>query len=146
MKYVFKSQDTIFYRFPTHSVDLLLDRADANTSEVFMVVLNPGEAPPLHKHSDTEQIFYVIEGEGMLYIGDSDDGRKVMPGDLMRIPPNTIHSVHCHGDAVLRYLAVDCFMGGRPKNEPTWEEHLKVVCKEQGWDFSKINLRKERKF
>ncbi len=34
-----------------------------------MVVLEPKEAPPLHVHHDTEQVFYVMRGAGTLYIG-----------------------------------------------------------------------------
>ena len=51
MKYVFN--EITRYRFPTHVNDLVMDRAEAETSEAFMVVLKPGEAPPLHKHDDT---------------------------------------------------------------------------------------------
>jgi hypothetical protein len=36
------------------------------------------------------------------------------------------------------YLSVDCFLGGRPKDEPTWESHLRVVCEQNGWDFGSI--------
>ena len=62
-QYVFPTSKTIHYRFPTHVNDLVIDRADAAASEVFVVVLEPGEAPPLHVHHDTEQIFYVLEGK-----------------------------------------------------------------------------------
>ena len=61
-RYVFHAKDQLRYRFPTHTNDLLLDRAEAETAEAFMVVLEPGEAPPLHAHHDTEQVFYVLVG------------------------------------------------------------------------------------
>ena len=63
-RYVFSTADTIRYRYPTHVNDLVLDRTEAATTEVFIVVLEPGEAPPLHQHDDTEQIFYIMEGSG----------------------------------------------------------------------------------
>src|SRR5690242_10392160 len=63
-RYVFSTNDTIRYRFPTHTNDLVMDRSEAETSEAFMVVLEPGEAPPLHQHDDTEQVFYVVRGTG----------------------------------------------------------------------------------
>jgi quercetin dioxygenase-like cupin family protein len=69
-RYVFSTADTIRYRYPTHVNDLVLDRTEATTTEVFIVVLEPGEAPPLHQHDDAEQIFYIMEGSGMLTIGD----------------------------------------------------------------------------
>ena len=41
-------------------------------------------------------------------------------------------------DEPLRYLVVDCFPGGRPSHEPTWESHVRVVCEENGWDFDQV--------
>ena len=38
----------------------------------------------------------------------------------------------------LRYIAVDCFLEGRPKDEPTWESHVRAICSEQGWDFDDV--------
>jgi hypothetical protein len=34
------------------------------------------------------------------------------------------------------YLAIDCFLGGRPKEEPTWDSHAHVICKQNGWDYA----------
>jgi quercetin dioxygenase-like cupin family protein len=135
-KYVFSTKETIRYRFPTHINDLVMDRSYAKTSEVFVVVLESGGAPPLHKHDDTEQIFYVLEGEGTLVIGKDDQTFRVAPGDVVRIPPTTWHKIVA--DGVMRYLSIDCFVGGRPEAEPTWDSHVKVLCQEQGWDFSKV--------
>ena len=63
-RYVFSTADTIRYRYPTHVNDLVIDRVEAATTEVFVVVLEPGEAPPLHRHDDAAQIFYVLDGTG----------------------------------------------------------------------------------
>jgi len=138
MQFVFPTSRVKRYRFPTHINDLVVDRADSQTSEVFLVVLEPGEAPPLHKHDDTEQIFYVLEGEGTLRIGSGMQPHPVHPGDVVRIPPTTLHSIQCAGKQPLRYLAVDCFVGGRPEQEPTWDAHVKVLCRQQGWDYRQV--------
>ena len=137
MKYVFSTNDTIRYRFPTHTNDLVMDRSEAETSEAFMVVLEPGEAPPLHSHDDTEQVFYVIRGVGVLHIGTSEQF-SVGPGDLVRIPPNTMHRIQCHGSEPMAYLSVDCFVQGRPAAEPTWESHVRALCERNGWDFGTV--------
>ncbi len=136
-QYVFSTDATVHYRFPTHVNDLVMDRAQAETSEVFIVVLEPGEAPPLHVHHDTEQIFYVIQGTGVLSIGN-DKTFPVRPGDVVRIPPSAYHRIQCTGAQPLRYLSVDCFVGGRPKEEPTWESHVRVICKQNGWEFGQV--------
>ena len=139
MRYVFDTKNTIRYRFPTHTNDLVMDRSEAETSEAFIVVLEPGEAPPLHLHDDTEQVFYVLRGAGTLQIG-ADPGERfgVAPGDLVRIPRNTPHRIFCKGTEPLLYLSVDCFAGGRPKDEPTWESHVRVMCEKNGWEFDKV--------
>ena len=137
-KFVYDSNTVIHYRFPTHSNDLVIDRSEAATSEVFIVVLEPGEAPPLHKHDDTEQIFYLLEGTGVLTIGETGKTFPVRPGDVVRVPPTVFHKIEATGGKRVRYLAVDCFMGGRPQAEPTWDAHVRVLCEEQGWDYNQV--------
>ena len=141
MNYVFSTTNPKRYRFPTHINDLVMDRSEATSSEVFIVVLAPGEAPPLHQHDDTEQIFYVLEGEGQLEIGPEAEPFPVEPGDIVRIPPKTPHRIHCLGQTSLRYVAVDCFPGGRPSTEPTWDDHVKTICRENGWDYNQVVAR-----
>ena len=138
MKYVFSTANPKRYRFPTHVNDLVMDRSEATASEVFIVELAPGEAPPLHQHDDTEQVFYVLSGRGRLEIGADRAAHPVRSGDVVRIPPATLHAIQCLGDEVLRYLAVDCFPAGRPEAEPTWDDHVRTVCAEQGWDYDEI--------
>jgi mannose-6-phosphate isomerase-like protein (cupin superfamily) len=144
-RYVFSTADTIRYRFPTHTNELVMDRAEAETSEAFMVILEPGEAPPLHVHHDTEQVFYVVQGRGRLEIGGAEPGQfPVKPGDLVRIPPHALHRIHCEGQAPLVYLSVDCFVGGRPTDEPTWESHVRALCAANGWDFDRVRGEQKR--
>ena len=85
-EYVFLTQHLKRYRFPTHINDIIIDRAQSTQSEVFMVVVEPEKAPPFHKHDDTEQVFYVIEGTGVLTIGEKKEQHTVKPGDVVRIP------------------------------------------------------------
>ena len=138
MQFVFPTTHTKHYRFPTHVNDLVVDRADSETSEVFIVVLEPGEAPPLHQHDDTEQVFFILEGEGVLRVGAEQMEYAVRPTDVVRIPPKTLHSIQCNGAKVLRYLAIDCFVAGRPNDEPTWDSHVRVMCQREWWDYQKV--------
>lgn len=138
MRYVFDTAETTLYRFPTHANALVMDRAEAAASEVFISIMEPGEAPPMHVHHDTEQVFYVLEGVGRLEIEGEAEGQEVRPGHLVRVPPGTYHRVWCISGTPLRYLVVDCFPGGRPTAEPTWESHVRTVCSEQGWEFDQV--------
>ena len=139
VKYVFSTKDTIRYRFPSHTNDLVMNRSEAETSEIFLVVLELGEAPEIHVHHDTEQIFYMMQGTGTLRIGEQGSEKyPVKPGDVIRIPPHTFHSILNDGTETVVYLSVDCFLGGRPKDEPTWDSHVRRECKEYGWDFDQV--------
>lgn len=134
---VFPTTNLKRYRFPTHANDLVYDRSDATASEVFMVVLEPGEAPPLHVHDDTEQVFYIVAGNGTLTLGKEKKTFRVKPGDVVLIPPATPHSIKADATETLRYLSVDCF-GAAARKEPTWDEHVKAVCNERGWSYAQV--------
>jgi mannose-6-phosphate isomerase-like protein (cupin superfamily) len=62
--------------------------------------LEPGQATERHFHAATEEIYFVLEGEGDLEI----DGeiRRVGPGDAALIPPGAPHQITAHG--MLRFL------------------------------------------
>lgn len=135
MQFVFPTSRVKRYQFPTHINDLVLDRAEGKCSEVFIVVIKPGKAPPLHRHDDTEQIFYVLKGAGILSVGLKRKTHPVERGDVVRIPPKTWHSIQCASKRALVYLAIDCFPAGRPKSEPTWDAHARAICKNNGWDY-----------
>jgi quercetin dioxygenase-like cupin family protein len=138
-RYVFDPGDAIRYRYPTHTNDLIMDRAEATTSEAFFVILEPGEAPPIHTHDDAEQVFFVLEGEGVLGIGPEAAERYPMHvGDFVRTPPGVPHAVSCVGDSRLVYLSIDCFTQGPQPAEPTWDSHVKVLCATNGWDFEDV--------
>jgi len=138
-RYVFSTRDAVRYRFPTHTNDLVMDRAEAETSEVFVVILEPGESPPMHVHDDTEQVFYILRGTGTLYIGKDGSRRfAVREGHVVRIPPHTYHRILSGRRQQMVYLSVDCFVGGRPKQEPTWASHVQVMCRQQGWDLNQV--------
>ena len=81
MNYVFSTKQTKRYQFPTHINDLVMDRSEATSSEVFIVELGPGEAPPLHQHDDTEQD------------GTSDVFLRGHPADFFRLFPDDFRDI-----------------------------------------------------
>lgn len=140
-RYVFDSRSVTRYRFPTHTNDLIMDRADAATSEAFYVILEPGESPPVHVHADAEQLFFILEGTGELGVGPgAADRHPLRPGDFVRTPPGTPHAVSCPGPARLVYLSIDCFVAGPDPDEPTWDEHVRRMCALNGWDVDAVRL------
>ncbi|MFN8519116.1 MAG: cupin domain-containing protein [Chloroflexota bacterium] len=138
-QYVFHPDDAIRYRFPTHTNDLITDRADGAASEAFFVVLEPGETVPIHQHVGVEQVWFVLEGEGDARFGpDAAESHPIRPGDYVRTPPETFHSTRCVGDRRLVYLSIDCFVAGPPPDEPTWDSHVDVMCATNGWDRDSV--------
>ncbi len=136
MQYIFDSGKTLRYSFPTHINDLVMDRSEASYSEVFLVLIESGKAPPLHKHDDTEQIFYIIGGQGTLVTGNNDQQMfDVEPGHVIRIPVSTWHTIRADRGTDIRYLAIDCFGSILKDDEPTWDAHVRTLCREQGWDY-----------
>jgi quercetin dioxygenase-like cupin family protein len=137
MHYVFSGQRAKRYVYPTHVNDLIVDRSEAEHAEVFIVVIPPRMGSPLHKHDDTEQIFHVMEGVGVLEIGQERQQFRISRGDVVRIPKSTWHRVSSDETGV-QYLCVDCFGDSRPANELTWDDHVKVLCRQQGWDYARV--------
>lgn len=140
-QYVFDTRQVTRYRFPTHTNDLIMDRGDASASEAFFVILEPGEAPPIHIHGDAEQVFYILEGSGELGIGpDAAERYSLKVGDFVRTPPGVPHAVKCTGPSRFVYLSIDCFTADRDPAEPTWDRHVHQMCADNGWDFDAVKV------
>lgn len=55
-----------------------------------------------HYHRRTEEIYYVLEGQGVMRVGE--DSRPVGPGDAIAIPPGASHQITNSGAGVLKFL------------------------------------------
>jgi quercetin dioxygenase-like cupin family protein len=64
--------------------------------------LKAGAALEPHSH-DSDEFYYMLEGEAMMTVGGEE--RHVTVGDLIRTPPNTIHTIRTIGDGTFRALA-----------------------------------------
>jgi oxalate decarboxylase/phosphoglucose isomerase-like protein (cupin superfamily) len=69
------------------------------------VVLQPGRGHDRHNHPDSEEILYVLSGEGEQMV---DDGRPfdVKPGDTIYVPTGVFHSTRNTGWEPMRLLAL----------------------------------------
>lgn len=52
--------------------------------------VSPGEQLEPHRHN-THEFYYILNGRGMMQI--EAEQREVGPGDLIHIPPRSVHSV-----------------------------------------------------
>lgn len=73
-----------------------------------LTAVPPGKrAFPAHNHHVNEEMFFILEGEGEVRIGDSS--WPIRPGDIIACPPGgkeSAHQIVNTGTAELRYLAV----------------------------------------
>lgn len=137
-KDIYSTRNTTPYFFLQHCNELVMDRSRAEACEVFVTVIKPGKATPVHKHDDTEQVYYVIEGKGRIERGKPVKSRQtIQRGDVVHVPRHSWHKVACAGRKTFKYLVVDVFPDGRPTVEPTWHSHAVNVAKWLGGSMKK---------
>lgn len=61
-----------------------------------------GQSTTAHFHSKSEEIYYILSGEGSMRLGD--EVRRVGPGDAIAIPPGAVHQLTNTGRDVLKLL------------------------------------------
>ncbi len=64
--------------------------------------LPPGEATTRHYHPRSEEIYYILAGNGLMEI--AGETRQVVPLDAISIPPGEVHQITNTGDAPLVLL------------------------------------------
>lgn len=62
----------------------------------------PGEQTRLHSHLQTEELYHIIAGSGLMQLGD--DEFAVAAGDTVCISPGTPHCIANTGEIPLRIL------------------------------------------
>jgi mannose-6-phosphate isomerase-like protein (cupin superfamily) len=64
--------------------------------------LAPGQGPPLHRHLDRDEYFFVLEGTYHLTVGDQE--LDIGPGTLAFVPRGTMHGFTNTGSTAGRLL------------------------------------------
>ncbi len=64
--------------------------------------VDPGSRTAPHRHRLTEELYFILEGEGEMELGDRRFA--VGPGDTVCIAPGTRHAIRATGTAALRFL------------------------------------------
>jgi len=77
---------------------------------------SPGEGLNAHIHPESEEVYYVIEGKGTVYLGDDLKEVPIEPNMGLYIPPGTVHGVTNTGK---RRLLIAFFV--TPGKEPSKE-------------------------
>ena len=72
---------------------MLLPGEVTGSVEVVWERLEPLQCTPADHHSTFDQLFFILNGTGMVTLGT--ESRPVKAGTLVLIPRGTQHSVHC---------------------------------------------------
>jgi mannose-6-phosphate isomerase-like protein (cupin superfamily) len=79
-----------------------LATSPARNQSLAEATLAPGQATQRHYHARSEEIYFVVAGEGEMEL--DGDRRLVTPGDAVLIPPGAWHQIRARGEAPLRFL------------------------------------------
>lgn len=63
----------------------------------------PGSQQPLHAHADSEQVYVIVRGRGVMIVDGEE--RAVDAGTAVLIPPRSEHAIRNTGDDVLEYVS-----------------------------------------
>jgi mannose-6-phosphate isomerase-like protein (cupin superfamily) len=64
--------------------------------------LPPGGSTTPHRHLKTEEIYYILEGQGSMKV--DQEIQSVGPGDAIAIPPGSLHQITNIGVELLKFL------------------------------------------
>lgn len=129
---ILKNQKDVYHTFGLFGAQftVLLPREKAERTEVVLEEWPPGAEAPLNSHTEMEQLYYIVEGQAQVVVGD--EAGEVTAGDLVFIPRGAQHAVKNTGLEKLVYLCFDIFPEGFPRGEETWAGHEKVIFEKFG--------------
>jgi len=54
---------------------------------------DPGQGLSMHIHPESEEVYYVIEGRGTVYVGEERSATEVDQNTAVYVSPGTIHGI-----------------------------------------------------
>ena len=87
---------------------------------VFEDTSSPGDGPPRHVHYGSDELFYLLEGELLILVGQRQE--SVSAGTYVFVPKGTVHAYKVTGTERGRVLSA--FVPGGP--ERAFEEFVKL--------------------
>ncbi len=91
--------DTLTRNSAVNQVKTLYSSNDQSS----FVIWVSGNVPP-HTHNEHTESVYIIEGTGMMLLGDSTF--KLVPGQFIHIPRNTVHAVKASRSNPLKVISI----------------------------------------
>lgn len=84
----------------------LMDRTTSLITQCSLAeeLLPPGKSVSPHHHEVLEEVYYILEGSGLMTVGE--ETREVGAGDAIYIPQNNRHTLTNTGAEMMRILLV----------------------------------------
>ena len=86
--------------FATKDGSTIRELHHTNEQSLAEARLEPGQATQRHYHGASEEIYFLLDGEGEMEI--DGESRVVTPGDAILIPPGARHQIRA--ETPLRFL------------------------------------------
>ena len=88
--------------FTTKDGSTIRELMPAGNQSLAEATLAPGQQTERHYHAESEELYYLLGGEGEMEV----DGERsaVAPGDAILIPPGAWHQITATGSSELRFL------------------------------------------
>jgi mannose-6-phosphate isomerase-like protein (cupin superfamily) len=94
-----------------------LPTAPLRNQSLAEATLEPGQATERHYHAETEEIYYLVEGDGEMEL--DGERRPLGVGDAVLIPPGAWHQIRAGDGGRLRFL---CCCAPAYRHEDTYFE------------------------
>jgi mannose-6-phosphate isomerase-like protein (cupin superfamily) len=103
--YVIDENDIKFIKLPQRKWKPLKDES-GNTKTLLTGIseIQSGDKTPAHKHEGSEEVIYVLKGNGILHFPESDN--NIYSGCVIYIPKNIEHCIESLGKGELRLFCV----------------------------------------
>jgi mannose-6-phosphate isomerase-like protein (cupin superfamily) len=84
----------------------LMDRTTSPINQCSLAeeLLPPGATVPPHRHEVLEEVYYILEGSGVMTVGENQ--REVGAGDAVYIPRQHRHTLTNTGSTSMRILLI----------------------------------------
>jgi quercetin dioxygenase-like cupin family protein len=85
---------------------------------IWDTVLAEGEGFRPHAHDVVEEAYYIVEGKGEMFL--SGEAHEVKAGDIVYIPPKSVHFIRPRGRQPLRVITVSVDVGRGREFQPPY--------------------------
>ncbi|MDJ1420873.1 MAG: cupin domain-containing protein [Candidatus Methanoperedens sp.] len=75
-----------------------------SVAAIYDTSLEPGQSIQPHYHPESEEIYYILSGYGIMTIGD--EKQEISRGDVVYIPASAPHTLLNTGSVPLRFMTV----------------------------------------